>query len=115
MPSPFIADGYSIAAEVRSETGVFDPFQIEYRPAVSLETARVVDPSLTVEKNDERKTKLLLDKLISWSLSHPETGQKVPITAESIARLTYIAKDRIFSIIAGLVEGSVKIEEQAKN
>lgn len=136
MASAFIPDGYNlngyIAGETQGAYTLWEPCRFKYRPATAPESEelKVIASPAELER---RRSAFVSDHLVEWDLKFPDncviggknvSGQIVPISPETVARLYGPFRQRLIQIIEGAYFSDpdpeakaepVKMDEQAGN
>lgn len=115
MPSAFIDDGYTLTAKLSGESGVYDPFEITYRPLVRSEHFRYANAARqwfdgedrikreNLEDLDKLYAEILAGsngwtrKLLDWTLTD-HAGKKVEINQEHLLMLHPAAFDDLIRV-----------------
>lgn len=99
LPSDLILNGH-----VKPLEGMHDGIQFEYKPAGFSDAKLLIGQYNKLEGVELEKlvTGELTQRVKSWNVVHPESGETVPITTENINRLHHLVVIQMFDIMLQL-------------
>lgn len=102
----YIPDGYTLSGKLK-ETAFFPEVEFDYRPATNTERSVLEHQVQKLRRNDELEkaerlsAEFVAEHLVSWSLTHPATGEMLAIETETVLRLEPWLGVRLYQIVTG--------------